>query len=80
MPVVSRDKVGELKTCPRCGSPNGIYFVKDSYGGYISCLYCGWIAEIGSVDLEALQKAKNRSLERESRGNQKRITQLSSSN
>jgi len=80
MPVVTRDKVLELKDCPHCGSTNGLYPESDSYGGYVSCFYCGWIAEIGSVDLEALQKARNRSLERESIGNQKRAPQLSSSN
>jgi len=80
MPVVMRDKVAELKSCPHCGSTNGLYRESDRFGSYLSCRYCGWTAEIGSVDLKALQKARNRGVERENRGNQKRITQLSSSN
>jgi transcription initiation factor TFIIIB Brf1 subunit/transcription initiation factor TFIIB len=76
MPVVSRDKVAELKTCPHCESTNGLYLGSDSYGSYVSCL-CGWIAEIDAFDPKVGLEERNQAIVRRRRGaNRGKVVEL----
>ncbi len=38
----------QFKVCPRCRGD--LYLKEDVFGKYLSCLQCGYVREIGTVD------------------------------
>ena len=67
MPVITRDKVAELKTCPHCENTNGLYLESDRFGSYLSCIQCGWMAEVDASDPEVGREERNRAIWRRAR-------------